>query len=182
MASATRTTIWTDNQVLTASSLDAEFNHLLDSLNLINSDISASAGIVESKILFSGSGHGHTGGTDGKLISINRAFGFFIAGAPLVANDLSWNPISPEAMTAVKTWAYCKTAPTGSAVILSIYNITQAKVVGTVTIAQSATSGNSIIFTTAAIAQGDILRLDVTQADSNNVGANYSVVCEATQP
>ena len=182
MANATRTTVWTDNQVLTASALNGEFNNLLNALTLINSDIAAGAGIAESKITFSGSGHGHTGGVDGKLISINRAFGFYIAGVPSVANNLSWNPISPEAMTAVKTWAYCTTAPTGSNVILSIYNVTQAKVVGTVTINSAANTGNSTSFTTAAIVAGDVLRLDVTQADSNNIGANYSVALECTQP
>src|ERR1035437_3000227 len=97
MANATRTTIWTGNQVLTASALDAEFNHLLDSLNLINSDISAGAGIVESKILFSGSGHGHTGGTDGKLINLHLD---------------GWTPVSDS-------WIYASastiTVPSGAA-------------------------------------------------------------------
>lgn len=107
-----------------------------------------------------------------------RAFGFFISGTPSVANDLSWNPISPQAMTTVKTWAYCKTAPTGANLIISIYNITQAAVVGTVTINAAAQTGNSTSYTTAAIAQGDVLRADVTQIGSTIAGADISVVLE----
>ena len=89
---------------------------------------------------------------------------------------------APEAMTAVKIWAYCQTAPTGSNVILSIYDITKSAVVGTVTINTSANTGNNNSFTTSAIAQGDVLRIDCTTSDSNNVGSTYSVVLECTQP
>jgi len=39
------------------------------SLLITDSKISNSAAIEESKILFSGTGHGHTGGTDGKLVT-----------------------------------------------------------------------------------------------------------------
>lgn len=50
MASVTRTTTWSDNQVLTASALNAEFNNLLNALNIVNADISGSAAIATSKI------------------------------------------------------------------------------------------------------------------------------------
>lgn len=113
---------------------------------------------------------------------INRAFGFFIAGNASVANDLSWDPVSPQALTCVKTWAYCKTAPTGANLILSIYNITQAAVVGTVTINAAATSGNSTSYTTSAIAAGDVLRLDITQIGSTVAGADITVILETSQP
>lgn len=117
-----------------------------------------------------------------ETLTINRAFGFSIPGYPIVANDVSWNPVSPQAMTATKTWAYCKTAPTGANLILSVYNITQAAVVGTVTINANATAGNSTSFTTSAITAGDVLRLDVTQIGSTVAGADISVVLETTQP
>lgn len=187
MANVTRTTIWSDNQVLTAAALNGEFNNLLNSPNIVNADISAGAAIAPSKITFGGSNGQYlqsngSGGLTYSSVSINRGFGFYVAGVPSVSNDLSWNPIAPQAMTAVKIWAYCKTAPTGSAVILRLFNITQGAVIGSVTINTSATSGNATSFTTSAIAQGDVLRIDVTQADSNSVGANYSVVLETTQP
>jgi hypothetical protein len=115
-------------------------------------------------------------------LTINRAFGFSIPGGLYVANDLSWNPVAPEALTCVKTWAYCKTAPTGASLVLSIYNITQAKVVGTVTITATNTSGNSAVYTTSAIAQGDVLRLDITGVGSTIAGSDVSVILETTQP
>lgn len=182
-----RSTIWSDNQVLTAAALNGEFNNLLNAPAIVNADISAGAAIAPSKITFGGTNGQYftsngSGGITYASISINRGFGFYIAGSPSVANDLSWNPIAPEAMTAIKIWAYCKTAPTGSSMIMRVYNVTQNAAVGSVTIAQSATAGNTTSFTTSAIAQGDVLRIDVTTADSNSVGANISVVLESTQP
>lgn len=55
MASVTRTTTWIDNQVLNASDLNAEFNNLLNGLNLVNADVSAGAAIVYSKLNLTGS-------------------------------------------------------------------------------------------------------------------------------
>lgn len=110
----------------------------------------------------------------------NRAVGFFIVGTASVANDLSWNPIVPEAFTAVKTWAYARTAPTGATLIVSIYNVTQAAVVGTVSITAGNQTGNSTSYTTASIAQGDVLRCDVTQIGSTIAGADISVVLECS--
>ena len=122
------------------------------------------------------------GTSEWTTLIINRAFGFAIPGGLYVATNLSWNPISPQAMTAIKTWAYVKTAPTGADLILSIYNVTQAAVVGTVTIAAAATSGNSTSYTTSAIAAGDVLRLDCTQIGSSVGGSDVSVILECTQP
>lgn len=117
-----------------------------------------------------------------ETLTINRAFGFSISGGLYVANDLSWNPVAPQAMTAIKTWAHVKTAPTGATLILSIYNITQAAVVGTVNIVASATDGNSTAYTTSAITAGDVLRLDCTQIGSTIAGSDVSVILETTQP
>jgi len=82
----------------------------------------------------------------------------------------------------VKTWAHVKTAPTGATLILSIYNITQAAVVGTVNIVASATDGNSTSYTTSAITAGDVLRLDVTQIGSTLSGQDCSVILECSSP
>jgi len=184
MASVTRTTVWVDNQVLTASALNTEFNNLLNALALTNADIAGGAGIVESKITFSGSGHGHTGGADGKLISItlHRGFGFFIAGTPSVGNDLSWNPTVPQAMTAVKMWAYARTAPTGSSLSIRVYNVTQAHEVTNVSITAGSNSANTTTMTFAGLTAGDLLRIDTTAVGSTVAGADISVVLEATEP
>lgn len=50
MATPQRTTIWVDNQILTASALNNEFNNLFASLAIINADIAAGAAIDPSKI------------------------------------------------------------------------------------------------------------------------------------
>lgn len=55
MATATRTTVWSDNQTLTATALNGEFNHLLDAIAITNADIEAGAGIVYSKLSLTGS-------------------------------------------------------------------------------------------------------------------------------
>lgn len=66
--------------------------------------------------------------------------------------------------------------------ILSIYNITQAAVVGTVTINAAATSGNSTSYTTSAIVAGDVLRLDISQVGSTVSGSDVSVILECSSP
>lgn len=40
---------------------------------IVNADINAGAAIVESKLLFDNAGHGHSGGADGKLVSVGNA-------------------------------------------------------------------------------------------------------------
>jgi hypothetical protein len=150
-----------------------------DEIVAVAAKIGTGASTPTSGTYLKGSGTGTSAWTS---LTINRAFGFFIGGQLSVANNLSWNPISPQAMTAIKTWASCKTAPTGATLIMSIYNVTQSKVVGTVSIVASATTGNSTSYTTAAIAAGDVLRLDCTQIGSTVAGSDVSVVLECTQP
>lgn len=184
MGTITRGYTYTAGNTITAAQNEANETTIYNEFNgnIDNDNIKSSAAIAESKIAFNTSaGHDHDG-TDSKKITINRAFGFFISGTPSVANDLSWNPTSPQAMTAVKTWAYCRTAPTGAGLIARIYNVTQAAVIGSVTINASATTGTSTTYTTSAIAAGDVLRCDITQIGSTVAGSNISVILEATQP
>ena len=51
----TRTTVWVDGNVLTASALNGEFNNLLNAPAITNSDISAGASIAYSKLNLTGS-------------------------------------------------------------------------------------------------------------------------------
>ena len=184
MASTTRVKSWNSGDTLTASDLNAEFNNMLTGgiNNIQDANVPSGAAIGEAKIAFNGSGHGHTGGADGKRITVNRAPGFFIAGVPTATNDLSWNPIMPENLTAVKIWAYAKAAPTTNGMVFRVYNITQNIVVATVTINTGTQTGNNASMTNAAINAGDVLRVDCTTVDSNAIGANISVVLEMTQP
>lgn len=211
MASPTRTTVWSDNQSLTAAALNGEFNHLLDAINIVNADISGSAAIAYTKLALTGSivnadissgaailaSKIQVAGSAGQYLTTNgtnityttlptqtlyRSFAFFNSGYQAVSNDVSWNPISPQAVTAIKLWAYCKTAPTGANYIAQVYDVTQSRIVATVTITAAATSGNNASMTNAAIAQGDVLRMDVTQVGSTVVGVDVSLVLECTQP
>ena len=184
MGVITRTYTYTAGNTITAAENEANETTIYNEFNgnIDNANIKSSAAIVESKIAFDTSGgHSHDG-VDSKLIQVNRAFGFYIAGTPSVANDLSWNPTSPQALTAVKTWVKCRTAPTDASLIVRVYNVTQAAVIGSCTVSASATTGNSVTFTTPAIAAGDVLRADVTQIGSTIAGADISIVLETSQP
>lgn len=73
MANVTRTTVWVDNQILTAASLNGEFNNLLNALAIVNSDISAGAAIASTKLSF--------GGSSGEIFTSNGANGItYVAG------------------------------------------------------------------------------------------------------
>lgn len=60
---------------MTATALNGEFNNILNNYNggITDANIDAAAAIAESKLLFNGSGHGHSGGADGKTITIPAA-------------------------------------------------------------------------------------------------------------
>lgn len=77
-ANVTRTTTWISGQVLTASALNGEFNNLLNSLTLVNADISSSAAIAATKI----------SGTAATLAGPNTFVG---------PNILTANPYAPSA-------------------------------------------------------------------------------------
>jgi hypothetical protein len=184
----TRTTQWISGQVLTASALNTEVNNLLNAPSIVNADISGSAAIAATKILFGGSNgqfvksDGAGGLTYASTAAVNRAFGFSSPGVQVVANDVSWDPTVPEAMTAVKLWAYCKTAPTGASLTVQVYDITQTRVVASVSITAGTTSANTTSMTNAALTAGDVLRMDVTAIGSGVAGSDVSIVLETTQP
>lgn len=185
MATTARVKTWISGDTLTAADLNAEFNNLLTGgiNNIQDANVAVGAAIGEAKIAFNGSGHGHTGGTDGKLIAVNRGFGFFISGTPSIANDLGWNPRADKAVTAVRLSAYARTAPTGSSLTLRVQNVTQGVTIGSVSITAGNNSSSAVTsFTTTAIAQDDVLRVDVTAIGSSVAGADISVTLGCTQP
>ena len=53
-ATVTRSTVWSDGNVLTSSALNGEFNNLLNAVDIVNSDIDASAAIAYSKLNLTG--------------------------------------------------------------------------------------------------------------------------------
>lgn len=191
MSVITLSTTWSDGQVLTASALNGNFTTIVNDYNgsITNANISASAAIAitklatinESSVVFSGSGHGHSGGTDGKTITKNVTYGALISGTPAVANDLGVNPRVRATTTATRISAYARTAPTGADLIARVWNVTQAATVGSVTISASSTSATTTTITNASLAAGDILRFDITQIGSTIAGANITVQLDGTE-
>jgi len=183
MGTITKGKTWVDNENVTYTDLNGNFDTVYNEVNgsLDDDNVDSDAAIQESKILFSATGHGHTGGADGKAITKNRAYGFYIAGTPSVANDLSWNPRVYAAQTGVRISAHAQTAPTGADLIVRVYNITQDEVVATVTISASGTDATSTSMTNASLTAGDILRADVTQVGSTVAGADISLILDVTE-
>lgn len=183
MSTISRVTTWSDNQTLTASALNGEFNNILNDYNgsVTNANISASAGIAESKLTFSGSGHGHTGGTDGKSISKNASYGGFISGTPAVANDLAINPRVRATTTATRLSAYARTAPTGSSLTVVVTNVTQGNTVASLSITAGNNSATTTSMTNGSLASGDILRYDVSAVGSTVAGANITIQLDGTE-
>lgn len=72
MASISKNTTFTAGTTIVASEVNANFDTIYNdyNTNITNVNISASAAITENKMLFSTSGHGHTGGADGNLIDL----------------------------------------------------------------------------------------------------------------
>lgn len=183
MALITLPTDFTDGTIPTAAQFDGNFNVIVNEINgnLDNSNVKSSAGIAESKIAFNGSGHGHTGGSDGKLIPKNRAYGFYIAGTPSVANDLSWNPRAYANQTVTRLSAHVKTAPTGADLIIRVWNVTTGATVGSVTISAGSTDATTTSITNSTITAGDILRIDVTQVGSTVAGADITTILDVSE-
>jgi len=109
------------------------------------------------------------------LIGSGGRYGFFFPDVLSVANDQAWNPPALAAQTLVKMYAYARTAPVGSNLTIQIYNVTQSRIVGSITITAGSNSASTTTFTNAAINEGDVLRGDVTAIGSTTPGSNVSV-------
>lgn len=139
---------------------------------IVNADVNASAAINESKILFAAAGHGHTGTTDGKVITINRAFSWYLDGTSIVADEVGAKYIAPQNITVVKIWYKLVS---GTCTIRLQKGTTDIDAGNDVT----STLGSTTTITTAAITAGDVITLDITAA-SSPVGLTVTVEC--TQP
>jgi hypothetical protein len=190
-------TTWSDGQVLTASALNGEFNNIVNDYDgsITNANISATAAIATSKIAFpvaessvtfSGSGHGHTGGTDGKLITttLYRAFAWYSPGGLITGTNIGPRYVVPQTMTIVKCWLIVRTAPTDAAITIDIHKngttiwSTQGN---RATIAYGQTTGNTTTFNTTALSAGDYLDLDIDTVGSTVAGTDLTIVLECSQ-
>lgn len=187
MGIITKPTTLVDGVIPTAAQFNGDFDTIYSEFNgsISNSNISASAAIAESKLAFNTStGHLHNG-TDSRLISVNRAFVFYVSGTLTTGTNFGPRYVAPQALTIVKCWLIARTAPTGAAILIDINKngstiwSTQAN---RATIAAAATTGNTTTFNTTALAAGDYLDLDIDQIGSTVAGVDLTVVIETSQP
>lgn len=208
MAIVTKTRTYNVGDSLTAAYYNQDRDEIIAGVNSINdAQIASSAGILESKIAFNGSGHGHTGGADGKkidmgtglsvsgltageLIKVNstgtglestsnpavqeRAYVFYVATDLTVANDVSANIPVVKDCTAIKLYAYVKTASVGADIILFIKSV-GGTTIATLTIPAGSNSANTTVITGPNLSEGTYLKLDITQIGIATAGSKLTV-------
>jgi hypothetical protein len=96
----------------------------------------------------------------------------------VVGNNKTNALVVPSACTITKVFAYAKVAPTGAAIIMDINRngstiwSTQAN---RITIAAAANAGSQTAFNTTALAEGDLLTIDIDQVGSILPGQEITV-------
>jgi len=101
---------------------------------------------------------------------------FGVYGTLYVTNGLGLNWIVPPGISAINRLdAIALTGPTGAGLTMRIYNVTQARDVGTVTIAAGSRSGTNAAMTNASVNTSDELRLDCTAIGSTIAGADVLI-------
>lgn len=183
MGQVTRTYTYTAGNTITAAQNETNETDLYNEFNgnIDNDNIKSAAAIVESKIAFNTStGHSHDG-TDSKAIP--KGMVFTVTGSLTTGTSVSPLLISTGTLTITKVYVNVKTAPTGASLIIdinkngtSIWNATQAN---RATITSGNTSGSQTSFDTVALAEGDVITLDIDQIGSTVSGADLTVTIKA---
>ena len=122
MGTVTKSTTFVDGTVPTASQFNGDFDTIYNEFNgsIENANIDASAGISESKISFdTTAGHDHDG-TDSKKISLYRAFVWYVSGTLVTGTSVGARYVAPQNLTITKCWLSARTAPTGSAILVTL--------------------------------------------------------------
>lgn len=179
MSTIVKPKTWVDDENVTYTDLNSAFDTIYNDYNgsITNANVSASAGIVESKIAFNTTtGHDHDG-TDSKAIP--KQFVFTITGTLTTGTSLAPILIPTGALTITKAYLNVKTAPTGAALIVdinkngtSIWNSNQAN---RVQVAAAATSGTQTSFDTTSLTEGDVITVDIDQVGSTVAGADLTI-------
>jgi hypothetical protein len=205
MSIISRVTTWSDNQTLTASALNGEFNNILNDYNgsVTNANISASAAIGWTKISKTGSllsdlddvsasapttnqvlqwsGSTWQPGT----VQVNRAFAWYVSGTLTTGTNFGPRYVVPQSMTIVKCWLIARTGPSSQAILIDI-NKNGSTIWSSQgnrgTIASGATTGNTTTFNTTALSAGDYLDFDIDQVGSGTAGVDLTIVLECSQP
>ena len=116
---------------------------------ILSSAVNTNFANLKTAIENTETGHVHDG-VDSKLISVNRAFVWYVSGT-LTSSATAYGAryVVPQSMTIVKCWLIVKTAPVGQAILVDIHKngttiwTTQGN---RATIVASATAGNTTTF------------------------------------
>jgi len=185
MGLITKQKSWVDEENVTYTDMNANFDTLYNAINggIDNNNIDASAAIAESKLAFdTASGHNHDG-TNSKLIPANAIW--TVVGTLTTSTDAApWLYIK-NARTITAIAGIVKTAPTGDDIIIdieksgdngatwtSIWNTTPAN---RLTISATNREGTQTSFDTTAVSAGDYLRVAIDQVGSSVAGADLTV-------
>ena len=111
------------------------------------------------------------------LLGGGTKYAFVVSGAPSIASDVSaFNPTVPSSQSVTTLCIHAKTAPTGAGCSIQIYNINQAKIVGTVTLSAASTDASATPMTNGNLSAGDVLRVDCTAQGSIILAADLSII------
>lgn len=199
MAQVSKTREYTTGGALTAANYNADRDEIIAGVNSVNNaQIASNAAIEESKLLFSATGHGHGGSTDGEKVKVTnldvtglsagqvvkvnsggtalegggagRAFAWGLLGGLTTGDEQGMKYICPQGMTVNKLWA-----KTGSGTC-TVRIQRDTTTVGTLAVTSSA--GSSTSFDSATLTAGEVITLDLTAASS---GVDLFVTMECTQ-
>lgn len=112
MAVVVKTRTYATNDTLTAAYYNDDRDEIIDGVNnVVDAQVDVGASIQESKIAFSNSGHGHTGGTDGKPITVQTTSLGVSGLTPLYllrvnAGGTAIESISPASITVEKAYTW----------------------------------------------------------------------------
>ena len=114
-----------------------------------------------------------------QLQSLAPIFTFPVPGALGVATNLTSALIVTKSLTAVKAYAYVKTAPVGASLLIQIQkngsNLWNTSPDHRLAIASGSQSGSTVTFDTTSFAEGDTLTLNVDQVGSTTAGSDLTV-------
>ena len=189
MSTITKGKTWADNENVTYTDLNGNFDTIYNNYNgsITNDNISASAAIAESKISFNTStGHDHDG-TDSKAIP--KGFVFSVTGTLTTGTEVAPWLVVTATQTITKAYGVVKTAPTGASILVDIDKSTDNGANWTsiwntnpsnrLAITATNRTGTQTSFDTTALAEGNLLRVSIDQVGSTVAGADLTVVLKA---
>ena len=119
-------------------------------------------------------------GTDYELAQYTPTFVLPMAGSLYVGTSLTIQGVAPRVLEITKAYASVKTAPTGANLVIdinkngtSIWASTQAN---RLTVTAGNSSGTQTSFDTTALAEGDVITLDIDTVGSTIAGSDLVVL------